>query len=222
MLVLLTCLLLSTTVVYGASIIKSAYFNETLKLAINNSQADVKFITVELEGEQYGRNYVSVADFIKALNDNAGLNATVDFDSKTQTIVIDSKKAATSTTAATSYPAKISEPIKTPDNILVDVIDGVKLVQVGYINNRYFDGKMVSYFIGDNLKSGIYCLYKFDPEMQSNCGISKTLIENVPLKKISNTYNSETSGKQSTSTTHYLEYDYYVNTILPLIKKGAI
>jgi hypothetical protein len=115
-LMLLACLLLSTTIVYGASVIKSAYFNEGLKLAVNGSQVDVRFITVELEGEQYGRNYVSVADFVKALNDYAGLNATVDFDSKTQTIIVDAK---VSTPTAITAPA--TTPLTTPKSTAQDI-----------------------------------------------------------------------------------------------------
>lgn len=93
----LTCLLMSTTVVFAAPIIKNAYFNETLHISVNNAIADVSIITVEVEGEPYGRNYVSVADYNKALNDSTGLNLTTDFDSKTSTIVVQSKVGDTST-----------------------------------------------------------------------------------------------------------------------------
>jgi hypothetical protein len=80
---------LFSTPVFAATIIKNSYFNEDLNLVVNGTQSNVKFVTVEVEGEQWGRNYVSVADFIKALNDNAGFNGTVDFDSTSKTIIVD-------------------------------------------------------------------------------------------------------------------------------------
>jgi hypothetical protein len=134
-LMLLACLLLSTTIVYGASIIKSAYFNEGLKLAVNNSEADVRFITVELEGEVYGRNYVSIADVIKALNDYAGLNATVDFDSKSQTIIVDAKVSTPAAITTTTVQTKtVTESIPQPPAYTLD--DGMEWVLYGEGNYR--------------------------------------------------------------------------------------
>jgi hypothetical protein len=115
-LMFLACLLLSTTFVYSASVIKSAYFNEGLKLTVNGSEADIRFITVELEGEQYGRNYVSVADFVKALNDYAGLDATVDFDSKSQTIIID-----TNVTTPAAITTPVTKTLATTETATQDV-----------------------------------------------------------------------------------------------------
>jgi hypothetical protein len=136
-LMLIACLVLSSSIVYGASVIKSAYFNEGLTLAVNNSQADVRFVTVELEGEQYGRNYVSVADFVKALNDYAGLNATVDFDSKTQTIIVDTKVSTPTAinvpTAAVQTKTVVENIPEPPSEVLPE---GMEWVLYGEGNNR--------------------------------------------------------------------------------------
>jgi len=168
----LMCLLLATTTVYGASIIKQTYFNEGLKLAVNNQTADVRFVTVELEGEQYGRNYVSVADFVKALNDYAGLNATVDFDPKTQTILV-STKVSTPTIAPTPTPSASStiEPVYIHDIKLIFTYDVQKKLEAKGYNMFNSSGKqrleiwLNGKLILDDIPFDTYnskCYFKYD------------------------------------------------------------
>jgi len=55
----------SSFTVFGTDIIRNSYFNSDLKLVINNHQVpDIRIVTVELEGEKYGRNYYSIADCV--------------------------------------------------------------------------------------------------------------------------------------------------------------
>ena len=81
---------LASSVAFGADVIRNAYFNSDLKLAINGQEVeDIRIVTVELEGEQWGRNYYSIADLIKAINDYGDISAKVDFDSNTKTTIIE-------------------------------------------------------------------------------------------------------------------------------------
>ena len=210
----LTCLLLSTTVVYGASIIKASYFNDTLKLAINGSQADVKFVTVELEGEQYGRNYVSVADFVKALNDKAGLNATVDFDSKTKTILVESKVESAAVAPVKKEVVNVSEDAGFPNEIVIINCFGDRLetYEKGGITVTRLDGD-VEYVDGADIVRSADNEYVFGRDtMTREVYLAKRdtgerVLENIPITRL-----------QSSCVT----YEYYLNTILPLIDKGAI
>lgn len=207
----LTCLLLSTTVVYGASIIKSAYFNETLKLAVNGSQADVAFVTVEVEGEQYGRNYVSVADFVKALNDKAGLNATVDFDSASKTILVDSKVIESNVEDATKTVGGdiVSEANKYLENVLdTDMVQGDN-GEVTFTSNgiKYITASSVFLILQATEKYKLWCtstgafIYASD--------LNARVLDNIPFKL----YKIESGCDKAC-----FSYDYYIDAILPLIK----
>jgi hypothetical protein len=213
MLGFLTCLLLSATVVYGASAIKEAYFNEGLKLAVNGAQSDVKFVTVEIEGERYGRNYVSVADFIKALNDNAGLSATVDFDSKTQTIIVDSKvieSTVEDTTKTDTGGDIVSDTVEkitqTPDGITyIDTWQGKQYIGEASINRKINEK---NYYFVPNVKTDEWMLIKgispdFNYRFQTEESEYAVIIQNVPT--ISTYYPSVT-------------VEYYINEMLPYIK----
>jgi hypothetical protein len=222
-LMLIACLVLSSSIVYGAPVIRSAYFNEGLTLAVNNSQADVRFVTVELEGEQYGRNYVSVADFVKALNDYAGLNATVDFDSKTQTIVVDSKVIESNVEGITKTGGDIvSEQPEVPLNkyglpdfsnyegVLpeIEVIDGNSFFTydgVKYIWINATMGQRVTpdpYFIQCPIIDG---KVSYMLQLAKKTQLEETiLIDEIPHARY--------RGKRD----FCLSYDYYLNTILPL------
>jgi hypothetical protein len=81
--------LLSSSVAFGASIIKNSYFNPDLKLVINNNEVqDIQIVTVEIEGEKYGHNYYSIADIVKALNKYGGINAELNYNPETKTTTI--------------------------------------------------------------------------------------------------------------------------------------
>lgn len=106
--------ILASTVAFGADIISNSYFNDNLKLAINgNPINDIRIVTVEIEGEQYGRNYYSIADLIKAFNDHGGVSAKVDFDSETQTTVVEVEREIIMITP-TPMPTPTPEPKSSP------------------------------------------------------------------------------------------------------------
>lgn len=106
--------ILASTVAFGADIISNSYFNDNLKLAINgNPINDIRIVTVEIEGEQYGRNYYSIADLIKAFNDYGGISAKVDFDAKTQTTVIEVEREVVMI-IPTPEPTPTPEPVNSP------------------------------------------------------------------------------------------------------------
>jgi hypothetical protein len=208
-LMLLACLVLSSTIVYGASVIKSSYFNEGLKLAVNNSQADVRFVTVELEGEQYGRNYVSVADFVKALNDYAGLNATVDFDSKTQTIIVDANviESNVEDIAKTGGDIVNDKITQTPDGItMIDTWEGKQYIGEAYINMKI---NAKGYEFVPNVQTDKMMLIKGNsPDFKYRFASQKSeyavILENVPTTSV---YGGDC-----------VEVNYYIDVMLPLIE----
>lgn len=227
-LMLIACLVLSSSIVYGASVIRSAYFNEGLTLAVNNQSADVRFVTVELEGEQYGRNYVSVADFVKALNDYAGLNATVDFDSKTQTIIVDSKVMESNVDDATTGTIDTGGDIVSEQEVPLnkyglpdfsnyagekpaienDGVNAFKTVnEVKYIRLRNYERGNPNNPFPENFRfERLIENGKFTDKIAFETRDKETkaitmLIEEVPYAYLDD---------------FYVPYDYYLNTILPL------
>lgn len=108
-------IILSSSVAFGTDIIRNSYFNSDLKLAINNHQvSDIRIVTVELEGEQYGRNYYSIADLIKAINDYGGISAKVDFDSATKTTIVEIGEGVAENINNNHTQTPIVTPIPTP------------------------------------------------------------------------------------------------------------
>lgn len=140
---LLVCILILSlsfaSVAFGASVIRNAYFNEDLKLVINGNPVDIRIVTVELEGEQYGRNYYSIADLVKALNDYGGISAKVDFDSNTKTTIIEVEKTVaqdetvsnnSKQAISVSTPVTTVTPTKTPTPMPTEKPKEKKTVEV--------------------------------------------------------------------------------------------
>jgi hypothetical protein len=205
----LTCLLLSATVVYGASAIKEAYFNETLKISVNNYVGDVEIVTVTKEGEQYGRNFVSVADYNKLLNDGAGLNLTTDFDQKNSTVVVQSK--VEDTTETSTGGAIVSDTIEkitqTPDGItMIDTWEGKQYIGEAYINMKI---NAKGYEFVPNVQTDKMMLIKGNsPDFKYRFASQKSeyvvILENIPTISV---YGGDC-----------VEANYYINIMLPLIK----
>jgi len=200
-------ILLSSTVAFGASTIKEAYFNDALKISVNNAAGDVEIVTVTKDGEQYGRNYVSVADYNKLLNDGAGLNLTTDFDQKSGTIVVQSKVESVSSTKSAEVKA-VSETTdkitQTPDGITqIDTIDGKQYVAITYIRKKIIEK---GYAFQYTSKTKTWDLVKGDISTISAFGGTnlEVVIENVP-----------TINKHGAVN---IELNYYIDTMLPLIK----
>jgi hypothetical protein len=212
----IVCLTLTTSV-YAAGVIKNSYFNESLKLDINGNLSTVKFITVEIEGEQWGRNYVSVADFIKALNDNAGMNATVDFDPNTQTIIVDSVQENTVTSIKVEESTTVDE-MYTPDGIKATYIDGEYYIHTLLPGQKWHD---------EHKESNSQVYYKLSPvtikgeeywntaQLLKCTGVligdrytaipgeGEIILDNIPLYTILGT--------------SYIKCNYYLENILPLV-----
>lgn len=102
--------ILMSSTVFAASTIKSAYFNENIKLTVNGNATDVQFVTVELDGQANGSNYAPMAGILKALNDNAGINATYGYDSKTQTINVSVGQAVSANSVQQAKLSTLEKP----------------------------------------------------------------------------------------------------------------
>lgn len=217
------------SVAFGASIIKNSYFNENLKLVVNGNPVDIRIVTVELEGEQYGRNYYSIADLVKALNDYGGISAKVDFDSSTKTTIIEIEQSSTQEkTTSETIKQSISTPIvpttKTPTPIPSQQPKEEKTVNEPYPqndgSNTPFTYNGIQYIFIHNPPNSPDLLpdnYRFERDVvngklsdiitfknkNSETNKWETLIENVPYKNMGY---------------FCIQYDYYQNTILPLIK----
>jgi hypothetical protein len=149
-----------------------------------------------------------VADFVKVLNDYAGLNATVDFDSKTQTIIVDANVIESNVEDATKAGGDIvSDKItQTPDGITrIDTWEGKQYIGEASINRKINEK---GYFFVPNVKTDEMMLIKgnspdFNYRFQTKESEYTVLIANVP-----------------TTSTYYtsVTVEYYINEMLPLIK----
>ncbi len=140
--------ILASTVAFGADIISNSYFNDNLKLAINGNEInDIRIITVEIEGEQYGRNYYSIADLIKTFNDYGGISAKVDFDAKTQTTVVEVEREVV---MITPTPEPKSSPVL---DALIEKVEQEKLQEEQEPESKNeVDGPTVNRYTEDGLE----------------------------------------------------------------------
>lgn len=228
-------IILASTVAFGADIISNSYFNDNLKLAINGNEVqDIRIITVEIEGEQYGRNYYSIADLIKAFNDYGGISAKVDFDAKTQTTVVEVEREVvmiTPTPEPKSSPVldaliekveqeklqegqepeggtELEEPeIKTytdENGIEILEVDGEKYLYKNAILEKH---KYVSLVFDSREKILKLCDDSQPGTLNLTTDTMKYFDEEIPW------YDPLNKGRV------YIKYDYYIDTLAPKIEE---
>lgn len=227
--------ILASTVAFGADIISNSYFNDNLKLAINGNEVqDIRIITVEIEGEPYGRNYYSIADLIKAFNDYGGISAKVDFDAKTQTTVVEVEREVV---MITPTPEPKSSPVL---DALIEKVEQEKLQEEQEPESKNeVDGPTVNRYTEDGLeileadgekyidrlniheKYRKYVTLEFSAREKTLklCNDSppgfliltpktmKYFEEEVPWYDLLN------DGRV------YIKYDYYINTLIPKLEE---
>lgn len=226
--------ILASTVAFGADIISNSYFNDNLKLAINGNEVqDIRIITVEIEGEPYGRNYYSIADLIKAFNDYGGISAKVDFDAKTQTTVIEVEREVvmiTPTPEPKSSPVleELKEKIEQeklqeeqePEggNDVVEpeikryTENGIEILEVDgekYIGQFAIVEKHKHVTLSFNSRAGILKL--------SDASIPGTL--NLTPKTMGYLEEEIPWYDPFEKEIPYIKYDYYINILLPKIEE---
>lgn len=240
--------ILASSVVFGEDIIRNAYFNGDLKLAINGQEVeDIRIVTVELEGEQYGRNYYSIADLIKALNDYGGISAKVDFDSATKTTVVEVERkeddlamvTPTPTPAPLTYEElmKIIEsnrqketqmtediPVKNEPVINRYTQDGIEIVEVDgqkYVNSKEIERVLREYFGNP--------LILLMPKTDMNFLFIANFLNMDIIKDSEKPPERKTVPKELTDLKipynnsidiieYYIEYEFFTANILPYLK----
>lgn len=219
--------IISTSVAaLGTDLISKAYFNSDLKLAINGNPIDgIRIVTVEVEGEKYGRNYYSIADLIKAFNVHGGISAKVDFDSGTQTTVIEVEHVSNTKVEemgdnmrenlkehilSVIESAKELEP-KTPDGLPVEIWKGKQYI--GYLQIRLKANETGFTFL-KNSDNGKWQLIKMDTSFKNRKFWETLESDEIIIDDVPTTYLSG-YGKSG------VELDYYINNIMPIIKQGG-
>lgn len=237
---------LASSVAFGADVIRNAYFNKELKLAINGHEIeDIRIVTVELEGEQYGRNYYSIADLIKAINDYGGISAKVDFDSNTKTTIVEiERKEDVAVVTPTPTPTPVPESPKELRERLMSIIEKGRQDEIeeeeppkrsdGPVVNRYTeDGLEILEVDGEKYidRLNIHEKYRKYVSLEFNARLKTLKLSNdsppgflnltpetlVYFEEEIPWYNPLNNGMI------YIKYDYYINVLVPklemLIKK---
>jgi len=230
-------------VAFGTDIIKNTYFNSDLKLAINNHQvSDIRIVTVELEGEQYGRNYYSIADLIKAINDYGGVSAKVDFDSATKTTIVEIREVASnnSTSKITPVPTSIESNNQGKEEAIMSVVPLNKYGHPDFSEIPQEQKPPVEtdgtyhYFIYNEIKyifaTGDFILNIPRLKLPEPFSLESPVpVQDGKFYEGLQLYKSDENGKQviindipyawySMASNYCIPYDYYVNNIIPIIE----
>ena len=214
-------IILASTAAFGADVIRDSYFNSDLKLAINGKPIqDLRIVTVELEGEQYGRNYYSIADLVKALNDFGGVVAKVDFDANTKTTVIDIEQKTVYITPIPEQSLQVGGDEntvttinqnweKTPDGLIIWKHDGGKHISMGDIKFKLKENNysLVYTDTGVVLIKPDLSIKNRDPRTVYDT--DEIIINDVQMITI------DRDGSKSITP------EYYIENIMPLVYKGA-
>jgi hypothetical protein len=219
----------SSFTVFGADIIRNTYFNSNLKLTINNHQVpDIRIVTVELEGEKYGRNYYSIADLIKALNDYGGISAKVDFDSVTKTTIVEIGETVTKNvyneplteTNVNPTPTPTIPTISPTQEAIVseDVITNISNFATNENGEETFIANNIKYITDESVTKYIH---KSDKDLvifvmvdnksfiRQRTNILNIALDDIPTYKYLNQYGS---------TSYCFKYEDYINIIVPFVK----
>lgn len=206
---------LSVPVAAATKAIKEAKFNTATSITVDGQAVPLELVAVTLDGNTNGSNYAPV----KALAEAMG--GTVEYDSTTK--VIDVSTNTTAPTAETvSTPSTVAtstiETKLTPDEIKCTQFNGKWYVEVGFPTNKWLTefkaNPVPSYYalspitIAGEEKWKTAQLKKFHCKIVNgkyypDRHLDETIIDNIPL------YGDRGS---------LIEYDYYVDTILPIVQ----
>jgi len=189
---LLICVLIATSLTaFAASKIKSAYFNDNVKLQVDGKIIDTEILTAFQEGQVNGKNYVSARDLAEALG------AKVSWKQETQTIdVISANK--TKTEEADTYK-------------VIKVVDG-DTFKIMY-NNVETSVRL----IGVDTPESVHP----DPERNTEFGVmasnfSKKMLEGKTVKLVKDVSETDKYGRLLRYV--YLEDGTFYNELL--VKEG--
>lgn len=236
-------IIISSSVAFGTDIIRNTYFNSNLKLAINNHQVpDIRIVTVELEGEKYGRNYYSIADLIKALNDYGGISAKVDFDSVTKTTIVEIEKSTIDNTnpKITPAPNSLEQNEQRKEEVIMNEIPLNKYGHPDFSNIPKEQKPPVEtdgtyyYFYYNEVKyifaTGDFILNIPRLKLPESFSLESPVpVQDGKFYEGLQLYKSDENGKQviiddipyawySMASNYCIPYDYYVNNIIPIIE----
>jgi hypothetical protein len=177
---------------FAVSTIKEAYINPNVKITYNGQQVDTEVITAVKEGDANGSNYVPV----RALSEAMG--KTVSWDGETQTIRINDK---------IDTEAKIEKGVSGVSEGRLFERDGLQMLEL--------DGVEYVYWISiKKVHPNISWRY-FEFE-----GGNKLSLYNAPDNSVQDIPIIDSVPISIYNLSLYIEYDYYLNTILPLIQKA--
>lgn len=100
----------SISTAFAADTLKSAYFNNLIKVEVNGKQISSTPVTIETIGSQYARTYVPVRDVVEAMG------GKVRWEDNTKTVIITSKEILQDS-AVTFINSKIEQRVRTMLNI---------------------------------------------------------------------------------------------------------
>ncbi len=172
--------------------IKKASFNNDTSVTVDGKPTSIQLVAVTLEGDQNGSNYGPVRGIVEAMG------GKIEYDPKAKNIDIQ-----TQPTKEGNDVSEITEkPKSTPDGITqIDAYQGKYYVGTLYINNKI---KANGYRIIKDSATGKWQLIKGKYLVPNEVNDYTVVMDNV---SISDVYGYD-----------QIEYSYYVNVILPLIK----
>jgi hypothetical protein len=199
-----------------------------MNLVINGNPVDIRIVTVELEGEQWGRNYYSIADLIKALNDYGGISAKVDFDSTTKTTIIEINQTVTESVykGENTMPTSIPTPTFTQEERINNILKTIPTTPDGLYIYKWNNIQYVSpinvqkkaqkngYDLIRNKQNNKFQLIKIDASIKDRklnqiFDSDEIIIEDIPSIMLSN------------DSDFGIDINYYIETIMPIINQGV-
>jgi len=112
--VLIGIIVMISITALGANIIHNSYFNNEIKIEVDGKQVDTDIVTVELQGEQYGKNYVAARDLAEAMGGN------VKWDGNNKKIIV-----------ATGQPTTSHKVVRIVDGDTFEIKGGQKVRMIG-------------------------------------------------------------------------------------------
>ncbi len=219
-------IIISSSVAFGTDIIRNSYFNSDLKLAINNHQvSNIRIVTVELEGEKYGRNYYSIADLVKALNDYGGISAKVDFDSVTKTTIVEIGETLTKNVNSKPPTETNVSPTPTPtippaqkaivsEDVMTNITDfttNENDEETFVVNGiKYITDNSVKRYINKSDKDlVIFIMVDNKSYLRQRTNILNIVLDDIPTFRYLN---------QHGNVNHCFKYEDYINIIVPFVE----
>jgi hypothetical protein len=170
--------------------IKKAIFNNDTSITIDGKPSSMQLVAVTLEGDQNGSNYGPIRGIAEAMG------GKIEYDPKAKNIDIKTPTTIEPTTKEDNDVSDITEkPKSTPDGITqIDEYQGKYYIGFIYIKNKCNEK---GYDFSYDIKLKHWSLKKG---------------ENVLMENIETTFLAAEYGYDA------CEYNYYINTIMPLLK----